>query len=355
MGAMAWFLLLISIVLGKFTYAQTEPNPLLISLSKNTFLSTLIAKPLIESRCDAYQGNTLLQDIVEGIFDPIISYKCEKVADQLFKVLNIKTLADADGYIGRAIFANKLIELLIQPETESILNAILTNYSTASKTKPFNLTNILTQAPFYLSKQASIEFIAVLFQDTNSLQHIYYLNLLKALENWSDWSQKSKNLELLTNANTFFQGNFYDFQSFDKNIDSKNFIFFPQDSKIAALDRADFQPALYHFYVPAYLSQKLSTLKNTTYYAFIAPFALRVIYEQIFNYDTDLSKLDTYLIALGNKESAVTSKYKQIDLYLSLMGGYWALNVTSQLTFEDFAAMSKRNMSNALRLVTKNL
>lgn len=347
---------LVVVLFFSFNYCFAQESyrePTLISLSKSTFLSTMIAKPLIQTRCETYQGNTPLQDFVETIFDPFVRYSCERVTSQLFTILNIKTLEDQEGYIGRAIFTDKLLELIKKPQTEQLLKLLIQQFLNASKNKKFELYDLLINSKYKLSKQIALEFLAVLFQDTNSLQHIYYLKLLKQKEAWSEQSVKSKNLELLTELNEYFQQLFFDFHNDLTNNFVDLYNFYPNDT--VQLTAKDFQPAIYHFYTTGYITSRLTVLKNKPYYAFIAPYALRVTYEQVFNETTDLSNFDTYLIALGKKEPPLTNKYKQVDLYLSAVGGYWALNNKSIINFNQFANLSSNNMPKMLRLMTKKL
>ena len=308
----------------------------------------MIANQLVSSRCERYQVSDPLSDLWNSLIDPYITSKCEAATSLMFKFLDIKTEKDSEGYLGRAIFSSKLVEILSQADTTLYLTTLLNNYNKGSN---FSLFDSLAKGPLNLGATKSLEFIAVMFQDTNALQHVYYLNLLQKKERWSDYSIKSKNLKLLTEFGQILQGKLAECQ-YNRHCMDKNLSYYPMQ---ANLDGKNFQPAIYHFYIPAYLSYKLRLYGHGYYASFITPLALRVLYEQLFSEKTDFSKLDSYLIALGDREPAIASKYKQIDLYLSLIGISWALQIHPSMTFDDFAKNSSTNMPKTLRLLTKNL
>lgn len=342
-------------IMANFSIAQnSQREPTLLSLSKNTYLSTMIAKPLIENKCEQYEKSNILDVLAKTFLDPLIKFQCEKVTSDLFLILDIKTLQDNQGYMGRAIFTSKLIELLNRTQTEKILAQLAKSLKqVVPPNDPFNLIKLLMDAPISLSQEKAVEFIAVLFQDTNAAQHIYFLELLKLQENWDEKSLKNKNLNILKTLVFKFQEMFHDFHDIGINQFHSKYILLPNYS--VSLNRKNFQPALYHFYIPAYLTYRLNSIGHSPYYAFIAPFSLRVIYEQLFNEETSMTNLQTYLIALGQNEPAISSNYKHVDLYLSLAGSYWALNKNLTISYEQFAESVARSMPKTLRLITKNL
>lgn len=327
-----------------------------VAISKNTFLTKMLAKPLIEDRCEKYEKSNLLKEITKTFIDPLIQFNCEKVASDLFVILDIQILSDNQGYLVRALFTSKLIHLISKTTSQNILTKILADFETAelsSSAKKFDLYQTLTQKPLSLSSSTALEFIAVMFQDTNALQHIYFLEILKNNERWNNTSIKSINLDLLKKISFKLQTQFYDFQALGKNRYFKQFSFYPVTNP--GITGAKSQPALYHFYTPAYLSTQLLLRNHDTYYAFIAPFALRVIYEQLFNQEVPLNNFELYLVAVGQKNPPITTSYKHVDLYLSLSGIYWALSKKLDIPFDEFTRSITSDVSKTLRLIIKKL
>jgi hypothetical protein len=337
-------------------FSQNSGNEsTLVSLSKSTFLTKMLAKPAIEDRCEKYEKSNLLKDLSKTFLDPLIQFNCEKATNDLFQILDIQTLSDEQGYLGRALFTQKLIEYISSEQSHKILLNIIKKFKAAesSSNKKFDLFQTLTLAPLNLTLDRAVEFIAVMFQDTNALQHIYYLELLKNKQNWDEKSLLNANLELLKYISYKFQAQFYDFHNLEKNRFFNQFNYYPRNQSDIWGPKT--QPALYHFYTPAYLTQKLSEKNNSSYYAFMVPFSLRLIYEQLFNEEEAMSNLETYLIAIGQKEPPIKSTYKHVDLYLSLKGSSWALNKNLNISLTEFAQLLSNNLPKTLRLIAKNL
>lgn len=338
-------------LLTNLCFAQ-EGKTTISVISQSEFWSTTLIYPLIKDRCQKYENKNIVDQFVDGIVDPFVELDCDKSTSQLLSKLDFKIFDTLEGYKVKVIFHKKLIELMNQKKTETIFLALLKMIQ-FKNSRPFNLFEFLKESPINLSKENAVEFLATIFQDTNGTQHLFYLYDLKNRGTWKNNYQMNKNLELLSKILPTFQEAFYDFHETNYNILFNNIQLYPKELK--KLFDQSFQPALYHFYIPAYLSQLLKKNKLQNYYAFISPFSLRLLYEYLFNPSNGINDLNSLLITLGSQDIPIRSPYKQVDLFLSLEGSLWSLGVNDGTEYNQFVNLVNNNVPKLLRLIRKKL
>lgn len=335
-----------------FSLFSQEGQTSVSLIAQSEFWSTTLISPLIKSRCQKYENKHIVDQIVDGLVDPFVELDCDKATSLMLSSLDFKIFTSQEGYKVKVIFYKKLMEIMKQKKTGIILSALLKKIE-HKNSSPFNLYSFLREHPQNLTKEEAVEFLATLFQDTNGTQHLFYLNDYKNQNPSKINAQYLLNLDYLQKILPTFQEAFYDFQMTSYNNLFNNLQLYPLEQR--KLFAQSFQPAIYHFYIPAYLSQILKKNNLQNYYAFIAPFSLRLLYEYLFNPSNGITDWNSLLITLGTLDPGITSYYKQVDLFLSLKGTLWSLGIIEDLDFNQFSNLARSNVPKLLRIIRKKL
>lgn len=282
---MKFFLLSIfSLALLLSSTSQTYAVPKLPSEDNRSNLFSLIAK-----RCEFYLPEDKLTD-------------CQDAVSRMVKILNADVIVpNLTSYVFVA-FRNNFIELLSSEKTTNYLSDLqyeMNNYLIGSN-QNFNLWELTLR--HYKQPEQAAKIIATLFQDT-SVAKLQLLYLDKAGIKGNELFKVNRDL-------------------LSKTIDTMNRLFDDSKSKI------DFQPlfypkylrgnlnrAIYHFYVPLYLSMNLKSAGVQKEMAFTAAFLLNLTYEFI-------TTTSDYRYLLVDPEKLDSKQYegKIKDIYAGYIG-----------------------------------
>ena len=278
---------LLSIFSLLFVYSasgQSNAAPGLESADKFSLLSSLISR-----RCEYYLPKAKLT-------------ACKASVSQMVTILDTDVIIpNLTSYVF-VTFKNDYLQLLSSEVTSKYLTSlqIEMNDYLLGLTPNFNLWNFTLG--FYKQTEMAAKTIAILFQDT-SLAKLHLLYLEKA--------RIKGNASFVINKDLL-----------GKTIDTMNFMFDYTKS------RRDFQPlfyplslkgklnrAIYHFYVPMYLSMRLKNLGAPKDMAFTASLLLNLTYEFI----TTTSDY-RYLLVDPEKLDHREHAWKITDIYAGYLG-----------------------------------
>lgn len=328
---------------------STEEKLLYQMIEKPSVVTTAIYS-LIKNRCNLYKAESPIRFLFE-LLAPL-NDDCVRASALLTKLINYQTFKNdklKSGYI--SIYSQTLTRYMTERRTAVILKNIKNGLKKALNNSSFNFNLFHTVQDSLQSREASILFIAVLFQDVHSLQHIQYL---KSFSQYKSFSVFQNNLTLLSESCKIMQQLLFDFTS--ENITHSNIELFPSDLHINAQTYRNLQPGLYHFYVPASLTILLKQYKLDHYESYIAPFLLNYIYEVIYNPNLKLSDWSTYALLLGEIEPKVSDFYKVKDIYLAHLGSLWALSpLFTPVPLNEFYFLAQTNMAKLIKITLKNL
>jgi hypothetical protein len=198
---------------------------------------------MMEQRCELYA--------YKAFPGPQIS-QCFEAANKFIDALDYKHIPTQDyhldGSFFRVIFERKLLKFMAQRQTEEVLNALLDQLTPGKNTIVYLYDFLLTKLG---TKEKTLEFIAVLFQDFS--KDAMALSYMKELKGGPTLNAQARiNLELYEETLVTLTQIVY-----TKSVTLK---FFPRGSILNDIPRL--VPQAYHFYVPAYVAATIFKNQN---------------------------------------------------------------------------------------------
>ena len=293
---------LLSIFSLLFVYsANGQPNAAqsLESVDQFSLLSSLIGK-----RCDYYLTKAKLAP-------------CKEAVSQMVTILDTGVrIPNLTSYIFVA-FKNDYIKLLSTDITTKYLNNLqkeMNDYLLGINPN-FNLWEVTLA--HYKKTELSSKVLAILFQDTSTAKlHLLYLEKARIQGNASFYVNKDLLSKTIDTMNLLF-----DYTKVARDFQP---LFYPRSLK-GTLNRA-----IYHFYVPMYLSMRLKTLGVSKEMAYTAALLLNLTYEFI----TTTSDY-RYLLADPEKLDRREHDWKIKDIYAGYLGAAMGAgrNTSKELQF----------------------
>ncbi len=244
---------------------------------------------------------------------------CEFAAGELVDLVDFDLAPLKDGEANQVVFKSKLGEILALPSTYDYLAWIPTHVENAMKDgSRFRLWEYTLRWTGYDEKKA-LEWIAVLFQDTQSNRiftdyaRIHGKRVSPKLAEAWDEAIEALSYAALTDP---------------KDLDYRMFVRpYPQ------VDTENLNAGFYHFYFTAYLASELRRKGHSEAASFFVPFLLNSLYEF---YEMPRK----YLLSDPNPFDAKGRyAYKTTDLYSGYVASLWALGRYSEAqSFEKFCA-----------------
>ena len=315
---------LLSIFSLLFVYSvNAQPNAAqsLESVDQFSLLSSLIGK-----RCDNYLTKAKLAP-------------CKEAVSQMVTVLDTGVrIPNLTSYIFVA-FKNDYIKLLSSDITTKYLNNLqkeMNDYLLGINPN-FNLWEVTLA--HYKKTELSSKVLAILFQDTSSAKlHLLYLEKARIQGNPSFYVNKDLLSKTIDTMNLMF-----DYTKIGRYFQP---LFYPRSLK-GSLNRA-----IYHFYVPMYLSMKLKTLGVSKEMAYTAALLLNLTYEFI----TTTSDY-RYLLVDPERLDHREHEWKIKDIYAGYLGAAMGIERTTSKElqfFNDSFAISTKETVKAMLMDPAN-
>lgn len=329
-----WMLMLCLQVSASELDAVRRPNPLLSFIANITGVKQFALYSLITKRCDRYLATRPEQKLCHAAVE-------KKIALLDFDLLAgpnnqfIKTEATEPHAFIIIAFKRNLIQLLSEAKTTVYLNDVqneLTKFLTEDRTYPANLWEITLR--HFPTEEAAARALAALFQDISPVKmHLLYLEKSRMQGN----ANFLENKELLGRVIDTVQ------LIMDYSGDNYQRLLYPKEVS------AQLNKAIYHFYVPLYLSLALKSSGITSRYAFTAPLMMTLSYEFI-------SSSEDYTYIYQDPASLDSAKpedrYKLNDIFAGYYGVSFGVKSLSLMkSFSQLSSSFKQSTASGVKLL----
>lgn len=318
---------------------SSRKSSLTTTLKTSSAFQHAIIFGLLRDRCSWYLpqvGASVIEKKKTEIF-------CLRLSYELIKSLDSTIITENDPVTKRAtngmtvVFINDLKVLLQDKKILKYLKEMKTEVELAYENKKIFDLYLFTLAHAQ-SQFEAVRWIATLLQDTSTGQSV--IEWLKRNPT-SDWSKNPKLTDEivseLSDINYFFREELPTLKR-----PTTNFNLYP-----GSTDASTMNIQFYHFYVPAYLTSKLSRLNFSKPFAAFAPF--------IFNYLYEVSNGAEAVGRIWNEPKNILDLKTQEDIYLGYFGPLWALGLDKKaLEFTHFKEGLRTNPALLLHNVSQD-
>ena len=317
-----------------------EPDPVKMSLgdkiidtilSSNTLIKQGISQ-LTYQRCHRYltfPGKLLDKFYLYGRGHVYLNptWACNKAAIDTIKALDFyqeKVIEGDQFYFLRIVFKQSLLKLIQEQKTTLILKNIVAQM----RTEYFSLYDSVYEVTG--NNEKTLEFIAVMLQDFSPEKlHFHYLQLEKKRNKIPSSKSLDENLVLLDKVLSrlpyISSGEMV--LSDDGTVVEKIVEMYPAKS---LLNKEEISSLAYHYWVPAYVSFKLSrTFGNSDIHSYLSAFSFNYFYEVLFKEDLKLMKWTTIKQMLSIEDIPAENIVQAYDIYLGHEGPFFALGYSS--------------------------
>lgn len=328
-----WALFVFLFAFSSQVFASSAPsrgtNPLLRFIAEVRILREIALYTLLEDRCIRYLNNAEEESCFEAVDQKItlLDFDILLGKDKKTPVLLDKNNPGSFVFIA---FKKDLLKLLSDEKTGNYLRLIndeMTKFLIGEKFTTPNLWEL--SVAFYGNEFEAAKSLAVLFQDTSSVKlHLAYFEVSgqRSQSNWFDPNREILGRTIDT-INMVLDANGENFQA----------LFYPKSAP------GKLKGAIYHFYVPTYLSMALKKKGVPARFSFIAPLMMTLTYEFVTAGDDF-----RYLF----KDPATISEWSLGDIFTGYNGASFGVERPA-LTFEEvkkaFAESTAKGVATVLK------